>query len=401
MKTKIININKIFTWNLEKDSLDILTNKQILIENNLILKIEDNIGDDCKIIDANHCSLTPGFIDSHTHPIFIGNRSIEFYNRAKGLSYEDIKNYGGGILNSIKKVQDSSFDELFESSINNIKPFINHGTTTLEAKSGYGLSVEDEIKSLMVIKKINDELPIDIIPTFLGAHAIPQGYNSDDYVKLICEEMIPQVSEKKLAEFCDVFCEDGYFNINQSKKILETAKKYNLLPRLHADEFKCFGASELAAEMNALSADHLMVINDKGIKALSQSKTIATILPGTTFFLNKKKYADGRKLIDSGCNLSIATDFNPGTCTMRSLPNIMHLSIQNCGLTLDESFLAVTYNAAKSLNRHQNRGLIKKEFLADFIFWDINKLEEIPYWFDSQNKIKMIFKNGLEIYKSS
>ena len=137
-----------------------------------------------------------------------------------------------------------------------------------------------------------------------------------------------------------------------------------------------------------------MVINDKGIKALSQSKTIATILPGTTFFLNKKKYADGRKLIDSGCNLSIATDFNPGTCTIRSLPNIMHLSIQNCGLTLDESFLAVTYNAAKSLNRHQNRGLIKKEFLADFIFWDINKLEEIPYWFDSQNKIKKIFKNG-------
>ena len=148
MKTKIININKIFTWNPEKDSLDILKNKQILIENNSILKIEDNISDDCKIIDANYCSLTPGFIDSHTHPIFIGDRSIEFYNRAKGLSYEDIKNSGGGILNSIKKVQNSSFDELFESSINNIKPFINHGTTTLEAKSGYGLSVEDEIKKI-------------------------------------------------------------------------------------------------------------------------------------------------------------------------------------------------------------------------------------------------------------
>jgi len=395
VKTKIINIRKIITWNPELNSLDVFLNKEILVENNIIIGIKDSFNENCNVVDAEECILTPGFIDSHTHPIFIGNRSNEFQMRLNGNSYEDIKNAGGGILSSIKSLRNASIDQLYEYSLNNIKPFINYGTTTLEAKSGYGLSVKDEIKSLQVIKKINDELSIDIIPTFLGAHAVPEEYTTDDYVNIICKEMIPQIAEEKLAIFCDVFCEDGYFNLDQSRKILETAKKYNLLPRIHADEFKCFGASELASEVGALSADHLMVINDKGVKALSQSNTVATILPGTTFFLNKDKYANGRRLIDNGCLVALASDFNPGTCTLRSLSNIMYLAMQNCGLSLEESFLGVTYNAAKSLKKEQSIGLIRNNYRADFIFWNIKELSEIPYWFDSSyTKINKIMKNG-------
>jgi len=218
VKTKIINIKKIITWNPESNSLDVLLDKEILIEDNIIIEIANDFNNDnYDIIDAEQCILTPGFIDSHTHPIFIGNRSNEFQMRLNGSSYNDIKNSGGGILSSIKNLREASFNQLYEESLDNIKPFINFGTTTLEAKSGYGLTVKDEIKSLQVIKKINEELSIDILPTFLGAHAIPKEYKTDDYVNIICEEMIPQISEEKLAIFCDVFCEEGYFNINQSR----------------------------------------------------------------------------------------------------------------------------------------------------------------------------------------
>ena len=395
MKVKITNISKIITWNPDSYSLDTYIDKEILIENDIIVGIENSFDDNCDIIDAQQSIITPGFIDSHTHPIFIGNRSSEFQMRLQGKSYEDIKNSGGGILSSIKALRKASFDELYEHSLKNIKPFINFGTTTLEAKSGYGLTVEDEIKSLKVIKKINNELPIDIIPTFLGAHAVPDEFSTDQYVSIVCNEMIPQVSEEKLAVFCDVFCEEGYFNIEQSRKILETAKSYNLIPRIHADEFKYFGASELASEVGAVSADHLMVIDRKGVQALSDSGTVATILPGTTFFLNKNEYADARTLIDNNCDVALASDFNPGTCTLRSLSNIMYLAMQNCGLTLEESFLGVTYNAAKALKKEGSLGLVKNGYKADMIFWDIQELDEIPYWFDSSfTKIRKVMKDG-------
>jgi len=395
LKTKIINISKVYSWNTKLNSLDIKSNQEILIENKNIIQIGNTVENSNNIIDAKNGIITPGFIDSHTHPIFIGNRSNEFIMRLNGKTYDEIKNAGGGILSSIKNVRNASFEELYLSTLNNIKPFIRYGTTTLEAKSGYGLSLKDEIKSLKVINKINDELYIDILPTFLGAHAVPEEYSIDKYVDIICNEMIPQISDEKLAVFCDVFCEEGYFNVNQSRKILEVAKTYNLKPRIHADEFKYFGASELAAEVGALSADHLMEITDEGISALAKAGTIATLLPGTTFFLNKDKYANGRKLIDKNCKVALATDFNPGTCTIRSLPNIMLLAMQHCGLSIEESFLGITFNAAKSINRENNIGLIKDGFLADMIIWDLDSLEEIPYWHDSANtKISTIFKKG-------
>ena len=397
MKTKIINISKIISWNIDTNSIEIIKDKDILIESGKIISISKYIDSYDKIIDGEKCTITPGFIDTHTHPIFVGSRANEFEMRSQGKTYQEISKMGGGISSSVNFLRNSSEEQLYLSSLNNIKPFLSFGTTTLEAKSGYGLNLKDEIKSLKVIKKINDELDIEIIPTFLGAHDFPDEFknNKKEYVRLICEEMIPQVAEQKLAVFCDVFCEKGYYSVEDSRKILETAKQYKLIPRMHADEFVYSGAAELAQEIGAISADHLMAINEDGINALSKSNTIATLLPGTTFFLNKNCYANGRKLIDKNIDVSLATDFNPGTCTMRSLSNIMFLAIQNCGLTLEESFLGVTYNAAKALDKKDSLGLIKNGYKADMIFWDIQELDEIPYWFDSYStKIRKVMKDG-------
>ena len=397
MKTRIKNISSIATWDNVTDSLKIFHNHEILIKNKKIIKISQNRINDFDIeIDASNSIITPGFIDSHTHPIFINNRSDEFVMRSQNLSYNEINARGGGIISSIKQLRAVSEQELYDSVYNNIKPFINFGTTTIEAKSGYGLTLKDEIKSLETIKKINKELEIDIVPTFLGAHSIPPEFlnNRKDYINLICNEMIPEIAKNNLAVFCDVFCEEGYFSISESEKILNVAKSYGMIPKVHADEFKYFGASKLARKIEAISADHLMAISDEGIDALSSSNVIATLLPGTTFFLKKNIYANGRNLIDKGCEVALASDFNPGTCTIRSLSTIMLLAMNFCGMTLEESFKALTYNAAKAIGK-ENIGMIKKNYYADLIFWDLNSLSEIPYWFDSNiTKIKAVMKNG-------
>ena len=396
MLKKITNISNIVTWDKASDSLKIISNNDILINNDKIVKISSEIEEFDILIDANNHLITPGFIDSHTHPVFVNIRSNEFIMRLDNKNYTDIFNSGGGIHSSIRNLRKASFDELYESALNNIRPFINNGTTSLETKTGYGLTFKDEIRSLEIIKKINNDLEIDLYPTFLGAHAVPAEFSNkkDEFIKLICNEMIPEISKNKLAIFCDVFCEEGYFNIEESEQILETAKSYNLVPRIHADEFKYSGGAELAKKVGAISADHLMAINDDGIKALASSKVVGTLLPGTSFFLNKS-YANGRKLIDNGCQICLATDFNPGTCTIKSLPIIMFLSMYFCGMKLDESFKAITYNAAKAIGQESRLGLVKEGYNADLIFWDIESIEEIPYWFDSAvNKIKKIIKSG-------
>ena len=395
MKTKITNIGSIVTWSPEEDKLLTLPNVEIIVQDSTIVQISKTVGDAEEEIDADGALITPGFVDSHTHPIFSGNRANEFGMRVSGKSYEEIADRGGGIISSINGVRNASEDQLFEECLERVNFFLVHGTTTIEAKSGYGLTVEDELKSLRVIKRLNEASPLDIIPTFMGAHAFPPEFKNDHqgYVRVICEEMIPAVAEENLADFCDVFCEDGYFSIKDSRRILETAQKHGLSPRLHADEFVDSGSAELAAEVGAVSADHLMAVSDKGIQSMADAGVIATLLPGTTLFLGKTGYAPGRKIIDFGCDVALATDFNPGSCTIQSMPLIISLATLYCGLTIEEAFKAATWNGAKVIGREHQIGVVAKNYQADLLFWELSSIDEIPYWMGS-DRILNVMKAG-------
>tara|TARA_B100000427_G_C15474268_1_gene579981 strand:- start:224 stop:1444 length:1221 start_codon:yes stop_codon:yes gene_type:complete len=401
MITKIKNIGKIVTWDIANNKIKNHQNQklEILIKNNSIFKIGENFNNIAydKVIDAKGGLITPGFIDCHTHPIFYGNRSLDFKLRTEGKTYEEISSQGGGIKSSIDSVRESSFNELFKKSSSNIESFIKKGTTTIEAKSGYGLTLKDEIKSLEVIKELNKRSALDIVPTFMGAHDFPPEYANDKegYVNLICDEMIPEVADKKLALFCDVFCEKGYFNIKQSEKILSAGVKYGLIPRLHADEFIDSDAARLAADMKAVSADHLMFASDENFKKMADSNVMSVILPGTTFFLGKKEYVDANKILDFGGEIAIASDYNPGSCFIQSMPLIMLLSNLYCNLPIDLSFKACTYNAAKVLRKEKEIGLVKEGYNADLLIWNLDSLEAIPYSFDNtDNNILNVIKNG-------
>jgi len=395
MKSVITNIKSIYTWDDENNKLSKISGKNILIENGVIVDLIDHIPEVDEEIDADGLTLTPGFIDSHTHPVFANNRANEFKMRVSGKSYTEIANAGGGIISSINGVRNASFEELYNKTLENIESLFSHGSTTIEAKSGYGLAVEDEMKSLKVLKKINDDFVIDIIPTFMGAHAFPPEYKdkNEKYIDLICNEMIPQIAEDNLAVYCDVFCEEGYFSVEQSRKVLETGIKYGLKPRLHADEFKDSGAAELASEIGAISADHLMAVSELGIKSMVNSGVIGTLLPGTTLFLGQHNYANGRKMIDLGLEVAIATDFNPGSSTLNSLPMAMSLANLYCGLSIEEAFKGITYNSAKAINMEHKLGMIKKGYQADILYWNIDSINEIPYWLGS-DRIINIMKNG-------
>ena len=395
MRTKITNIATVSTWSSEKNKLVNYQDVEILIEDTTIIQIDSTVGDAEVEIDADGALITPGFVDSHTHPIFSGNRAGEFGMRVAGKSYEKIASSGGGIISSIKGIRDASEDQLFEECLERVNFFLAHGTTTIEAKSGYGLTVTDELKSLRVIKRLNKVSKLDIIPTFMGAHAFPPEFedNHDGYVDLICSEMIPAVAREKLAEYCDVFCERGYFSVENARKILKTAKEHGLRARLHADEFVDSGAAELAAELRVVSADHLMAVSDAGIKAMAEKGVIATLLPGTTLFLGKNKYAPGRKMIDSGCELALATDFNPGSCTIQSMPLIISLACLYCGLSIEEAFMATTWNGARALNREKELGVVSTGYQADLLFWELNEINEIPYWMGS-DRILNVMKKG-------
>ena len=395
MKTKITNSSNICTWSPVEGKLVILSDVEILVEDSTIIQISKTVGGAEEEIDADGALITPGFVDSHTHPIFSGNRANEFGMRVSGKSYEEIASMGGGIISSINEVRNASEEQLLEECLERINFFLVHGTTTIEAKSGYGLTIEDELKSLRVIKRLNESSPLDIIPTFMGAHAFPPEFKNDHegYVRLICEEMIPVVAEENLAEFCDVFCENGYFTLDDSRKILETAKEYGLTPRLHADEFVDSGAAGLSAEVGAISADHLMAVSNEGIQKMAEGGVIATLLPGTTLFLGKNKYAPGRKIIDSGCDVALATDYNPGSCTIQSMPQIISLANLHCGLSIDEAFKGATWNGAKAINRGKKLGAIVEGFQADMLFWELGAIEEIPYWMGS-DRILNVMKKG-------
>ena len=389
------NIGSLVTANA--DGVASFENTSILIENGKIAAIGDRQSENA--IDCGGKMVTCGFVDSHTHPVFLDNRDEEYAMRLAGVTYEKIAEKGGGIVSSVEGVRNASEDELIDKVSQRMDRFIAGGTTTIEAKSGYGLDTESELKSLSVINKVHKSHAIDLIPTFMGGHAFPQEYSDDHdgYVNLICNEMIPAVAAQGIAVFNDVFCEEGYFTVAQSKRILETGKKYGLKPRLHADEFVDSGASELAGEVGAISADHLMAVSADGINALVENNVISTLLPGTTFFLGKSTYAPARELINSGMTLSLATDFNPGSCHIQSMPFIMTLACMHLGMTVEESFQAATYHGAKALELEEKIGSIEVGKSADLIIWGISSLLDIPYYV-SNHPIRYVMKNGKIVF---
>ena len=389
------NVGCLYTAN--KDGVQSYENTKIFIDNGLISPEDEN--KDYLTIDCRGKMVTSGFVDPHTHPVFYNKRDSEYAMRLSGASYEEIANNGGGIISSVNGVRKASEDELVTKLDKRLDRFIENGTTTIEAKSGYGLNIESELKSLSVIDKLNSTHPIDIVPTFMGAHAFPNEYKDDHpgYVELICKEMIPAVSKQGIAKFNDVFCEKDYFSINESRQILECGIKYGLKPRMHADEFVDSGAAELAGEIGAFSADHLMAVSEEGIKALADNNVIATLLPGTTFFLGKSNYAPARKLIDAGITIALATDYNPGSSHIQSMPFIISLACLFLGLTVEEAFAAATYNAAQTLGLNNEVGSIELGKKADLIIWDLDSLIDIPYYI-SNHPIQKVLKNGEVVF---
>jgi len=393
----LYNIGELVTANAS--SVKTIKNTSILIQNGKITSIGKGNAD--SLINCEGKMVTCGFIDSHTHPVFYSKRDKEYAMRLAGLSYEQIAEKGGGIVSSVEGVRKTSKSQLIEKVKERMDRFIANGTTTIEAKSGYGLNTESELKSLDVIGEVNKLHAIDMLPTFMGAHAFPKEFESRhaDYIKTICDEMIPAVANQGIAIFNDVFCENGYFSVDESRLILERGKKYGLKPRLHADEFSNSGGAALASELDVFSADHLMAVSDEGISKLSKSNVVATLLPGTTFFLGKNTFAPARKLLDAGITVALATDFNPGSSHIQSMPFIITLACMHMGMTVEEAYQSATYNGAKALGIEKDVGSIEVGKKADLIIWKLDSLLDIPYYV-SNHPIGKVIKNGKIVFEA-
>lgn len=349
----------------------------------------------CQVIDAKGAVVTPGLIDPHTHPVFSATRENEFQMRIEGKSYMEIAQSGGGIRSSVRDLRKTSKEVLIEKTSSRLDRLLSYGITTIEAKSGYGLSTESEIKQLEVIRELNDRHIIDLVPTFLGAHEVPDEYlkNRDDYIELVINEMIPAVRKAKLAEYCDIFCEDGVFNVEESRRIMMAAAEAGFRLKFHAEELAPIGGAKLAASLGAVSADHLVYVSDSGIKALAQSGTVAVLLPGTTFSLGSSRYAPARKMIDQGVTVALSTDCNPGSSCTESLPFIMSLAGLQLKMTAAESFTAVTVNAACAINRGDTIGRLAPGLKADVVIWEMEDYRELPYHY-GVNLVSGVIKNG-------
>lgn len=389
---------------IDMSELSSVPNGAMAIKDGLIVEVSDfdNIKKSYKPlewIDAENCIITPGFVDPHTHPVFVHTRENEFEMRLQGKTYVDISKAGGGILSSINAVRDADEDLLFDLAYERISRMIECGTTAIEAKSGYGLSTDSELKMLRVIDRLKESLPIDIVSTFMGAHEFPLEYrnNRQGYIDLLINEMLPEVKKQNLAEYVDIFTEAHVYNIEESRKILLKAKDLGFKLRMHADEIVAIGGAELAAELGAVSADHLGACSDEGIKAMRDSGVIATLLPGTLFSLGSKSYARARDMISNGLPVAIATDYNPGSCNLDSMQFAMTLSCLQMKMSPAEVLTAATFNAACAIERQDIFGSLETGKNADFIIMDIPSIAFIPYHFGSNN-VKQVYKLGELIY---
>ena len=346
--------------------------------------------------------VLPGFVDSHTHLIHAASRAEEYELKIQGASYEEIASKGGGILNSVKKLRAATSSQLKRRARATLEIFAAHGTTTIEAKSGYGLDVASELKILSLHKELSAAQPIEIVSTFLGAHVVPLEFRGksngpDEYVKLLTDWLIPEVSTNGLAEYCDVFCDRGAFSRAQSKQVLAAGLRHKLRPRLHAEQLSRTGATQLAVELGAASCDHLERVNAADIRALAKSDTVAALLPGCDFHLGLKEYAPARKLIDAGAIVALATDCNPGTSPTMSMPIILSLACTQLRMTPAEAITAATINAAYSLRRHKRIGSLEVSKQADLAVFEVEDYREIPYYF-GVNTCWLTLKGGHVIY---
>jgi len=347
-----------------------------------------------RLIDAENCVVMPGFVDCHTHLVYGGSRESEMAMRLEGISYLEILKQGGGIHSTVKATREISKKDLKRISIKKLDKLLKNGTTTVEIKSGYGLDYVTEKKMLEIINELNEEHVMDIIPTFLGAHIIPKGVNREKYVNWIVEEAIPKF--RNLAKYCDVFCEDGAFSIDETKRIFSTAIQNGYKLKIHSGQFNDLGASGLAAQLRAVSADHLENISVEQIRKMKKNGTIAVLLPGVPFYLQSQKYANARLMIKEKLPIAIATDYNPGSCPSYSMQMMITLACLNMNLTIEEAIIASTINSAAAIEKEKVVGSLENGKQADIIILDLDNYKQIPYYFGT-NLIKNVVKNGIII----
>lgn len=386
----------------EMKNIGIIQNGVVAISNDEIIYVGEGklpdyieIDENTIIIDGTGKTVTPGLIDPHTHLVHGGSRENELAMKLNGMKYMDILRAGGGILSTVKATQNATFEELYMKAKKSLNTMLEFGVTTVEAKSGYGLNVETELKQLRVAKELNEKHPVDIVSTFMGAHAVPIEYKDDPekFVQIIIDEMIPRVAEDKLADFCDVFCEEGVFSVDQTRRILNAAKEYGMLPKLHADEIEPLGGAELAAEIEAVSADHLVAASENGMKMMAEKCVIADLLPATSFNLASGKFANARKMIELGVPVALSTDYNPGSSPTENIQLVMYFASLILRMTPEEVFTAVTINSACSLKKENKIGSIKKGKKADIVVFDAPNINYIIYHFGI-NHVDMVLKNG-------
>lgn len=363
--------------------------------------LEDKIlptANKAEVIDAGGRLVTPGLVDSHTHPAFAEPRAAEFEMRNQGKSYQEIAAAGGGIRSSVRSLRAISGDDLVERMLPRLDRFLQYGVTTLEAKSGYGLSTEHELKQLRAIRRCNQTHPLELIPTLLAAHEVPDEYrqNKGAYLDLVINETIPAATQEDLAKFCDVFCEEGVFSVEESRRVLEAGQEHGLRPKIHADQLSWTGGAELAAELGAASAEHLDYISDRGIDMMAQAGVVFTLLPGAVIFLGLTRYPPARGILEKGGALALATDFNPGSSATQNLPLMMTLACVFCHLTVREALWAATRGGARALEMEEHVGSLSYGSKADLIVWHCDDDRLIPYNF-GMNLVEDVFKAGVKV----
>lgn len=370
--------------------LNVLRDAYVLVRDGRVAEVGTGIGPRSyggPRLDAEGRAVTPGLVDPHTHAVFAGSRVAEFLARARGERYT-----GGGILTTVAAVREATEDELVSLARPRLLRMLALGTTTVEVKSGYGLSTADEVKLLRVVRRLSSELPLTLVPTFMGAHAFPPNAPRGVYLRTLIEDMIPQVSREDLARFCDVFCDQGFYTVEEARAILAAARAAGLRLKVHADELGWVGAAELAGELVATSAEHLLHVSPAGIRALAAAGVVAVLLPATAFVLNEP-YPLARGLIAAGVPVALGTDFNPGSSPVLSLPLVLSLAVLKLGMSPEEALTAATLNAAMAIGLADVVGSLEPGKQGDLVVWDARSYEEIPYWI-GQNLVWAVVKDG-------